>query len=249
MPKPPYPNAPIVEAVIDFRVDKASDVSLDNLRRVQEPVKNEYPKIQGRFNVESSVQFDERDVDAHTKRTQIGHVFSSHSEEQVFHSRVDGFSFSRMRPYESWAPFQTEALKLWRVYEEFTSPGVVTRVGVRYINRIEIPAAYTIDLKDYFKTGPEIAPDLPQAIDQFFFALQMPLPQYDCRLNLASTIVDPENDTAIAVVLDIDVWRTTELMMDGPVASSLEEITSQLRTAKNAVFEASITDRTRRLFG
>lgn len=247
VPEPPYTNAPIVEAVIDFRT-VGSDADLKMLGRVNDSVRSEYPKIQGRFNIESTVNVDDASVSTRTDRTQIGHVFSSKDEVQIFHSRRDGFSFSRMKPYQTWEPFQAEALKLWENYYSVVAPSAVTRVGVRYINRIELPGTDPVDLKHFFRTGPEIAPDLPQNIEQYLFTLQMPLPEHHCRLNLTSAIVDRESNKTPAIVLDIDVWRSTHIALDGPMTEALIDIMSELRQAKNKVFESSITDDTRRLF-
>jgi uncharacterized protein (TIGR04255 family) len=51
-------------------------------------------------------------------------------------------------------------------------PTKVTRIAVRYVNRIEIPAG--VDFKEYILTGPEIAHGIPQTLDNFFMRLEIP---------------------------------------------------------------------------
>ncbi|MCO6459644.1 MAG: TIGR04255 family protein [Pirellulaceae bacterium] len=74
-------------------------------------------------------------------------------------SRVNGFTFSRLAPYESWEPFRHEARRQWEVYRNRLNPQGVARIAVRCINRIDLPGD-SVDLKEYFRTSPEIAPEL-----------------------------------------------------------------------------------------
>ena len=55
----------------------------------------------------------------------------------------------------------------------YGSPKKVIRLGLRYINRIEIPLPMR-DFKDYILTVPEIAPGVPQGLERFFMRLVIP---------------------------------------------------------------------------
>jgi uncharacterized protein (TIGR04255 family) len=72
----------------------------------------------------------------------------------------------------------------------------------------------------------------------------MPDLQGACVIN--QTIIEPPaKPNTVAVVLDIDVFRTSGVATD---ETRLWEQLEQLRNEKNRVFEACITDDARRLF-
>jgi uncharacterized protein (TIGR04255 family) len=71
---------------------------------------------------------------------------------------VDGFSASKLAPYTDWHDLRTQARDLWAKYRKATDPVLITRLALRYINRIDIPLPIS-DLKEYMRTIPEISPD------------------------------------------------------------------------------------------
>jgi uncharacterized protein (TIGR04255 family) len=61
---------------------------------------------------------------------------------------------SRLPDYPKWEEFATEALSLWGKYAALTKPVEIQRIGVRFINRIPIPAQAG-DLNDYLVNAPK----------------------------------------------------------------------------------------------
>jgi uncharacterized protein (TIGR04255 family) len=239
-----YENAPITEALIDIRVElPASLTGLQVLESVHDRVKIRYPGKKKRIYLQG--QFSAGDeVGASASQTLMGFSFSSDDGKQIFQARRDGFTFSRLRPYGSWPELRDEARRLWDIYGEMVSPEKITRVAVRYINQIDIPFS-TIDYKDYFRTTPEVSPELPQALSGFFMQLQFPQTDFGGLLILTQTAVPPLTPATGSVILDLDVFKETEMVSDEDVWGLLET----LRNRKNEFFEGCITERTRALFG
>lgn len=239
-----YSRAPIAEAVIDVRAVLADQVDLDALGRYQDALGGEYPTSQKRMQFRGQFSMDEGGLNADTAQEQLGFAFVSEDGRQVVQAKLDGFTFSRLAPYETFEPFSAEALRLWDMFEGMFAPGRVTRVGVRYVNRLPLPGDL-IELSDYLRTFPEIAPELPQEVGGYFMSLSIPLPAFRAELTMTQTIVDtPE---ASVLVLDNDVARFMAHVCDGSTAGWLSEVLGDLRAAKNEVFEASITDKVREL--
>lgn len=242
-----YENAPITEALIDIRVElPASATSLEMLESVHDRVKHRYPGKKKRIYLQG--QFSAGDeVGASASQTLMGFSFSSEDGKQILQARRDGFTFSRLRPYGSWPELRDEARRLWDIYGEMVKPEKITRVAVRYINQIDIPfsAIDYIDYKDYFRTTPEVSPELPQALTGFFMQLQFPQTDFGGLLILTQTAVPPLNPATGSVILDLDVFKETEMVSDKDVWGLLET----LRNRKNEFFEGCITERTRALFG
>ena len=182
-------------------------------------------------------------VAASAKQEHTGYVFTSTDKKQVLQARFDGFTFSRLAPYREWESFRDEARRLWTVYRERTSPAEVLRLAVRYINRFDLPGPNT-ELKDFFRTTPEISPDLPQTLSSFFLRVVIPQDDLNGQLLINQTIIPPASPDAVSVVLDIDLFRDTEVpdREDG-----IWQFFEQLHDRKNDVFEACITDRAREL--
>ena len=239
-----YENAPISEALIDIRVEFSGAVTLEKLQSIHDRVKDKYPRIDKRIYVQGQFQAG-TDVGAVPKQTDMGYVFTSADGKQVFQARLDGFTFSRLKPYGTWLELRDESRRLWGVYCEVANPSATTRVAVRYVNQIDIPLPH-IDYKDYFRTTPDVSPDLPQGLSSFFMQLQFPQPEFDGTLILTQlAIPSPMPDTS-SVVLDLDVFRQTHEPIS---AETLWPMLDALRDRKNEFFEGCITDKTRELFG
>lgn len=239
-----YENAPITEALIDIRVELPVNVTgLELLETIHDRVRAGYPGKKKRIYVAGRFSAGD-EVGASASQMPMGFSFSSDDGKQVFQARRDGFTFSRLRPYFSWHELRDEARRLWDIYREVVNPEKITRVAVRYINQIDIPMS-PIEYKDYFRTTPEVSPDLPQALSGFFMQLQFPQTDFDGLLILTQTSAPPPSPTMTSVILDLDVYKQTEMASDRDIWGLLET----LRDRKNMFFEGCITERTRALFG
>jgi uncharacterized protein (TIGR04255 family) len=242
-PQKHYSRAPINEAVIDLRVDLPPDVTLEALAAIRVGEETAYPRTGRRGHVQWKVSLAP-EIEPTSTDPGRGHVFSSEDTRQVFQARLDGFSFSRLTPYDRWDSFRDEARRLWARYRALARPEAVTRIAVRYINRLDLPLPLS-DLKDYLRTLPEVSPDLPQALSACFMQLQIPQDDLKSMLILNEAIIPPPRPEVVSVLLDIDLFRDVDVPSDEEALWALFE---DLHVRKNDVFEASITDRTRELF-
>jgi uncharacterized protein (TIGR04255 family) len=240
-----YPNAPITEAIIDLRAASRNDVSMERLSAANASVEKTYPLRGDIFYVHGLVESDPGGEPTRSEgHEQAGFKFTSQDEKYVWQSRRDGFTLSRLAPYENWEPFRDEARRLWDLYRAQVVPELVSRVALRYINRIDIPTE-TVDLQDYFRTFPQVSPDLPQMLGGFFMQLMLPQPEFKSVAIVNQTIIPPPRPGVISIVLDIDIFREAEVPQDEPETWNIFE---RLHVLKNRVFEACITDKTRNLF-
>jgi uncharacterized protein (TIGR04255 family) len=238
-----YEKAPIIEALIDIRVE-LSGPTLEQLESIHNTVKRQYPGKAARAYVQGVLSWG-TEVSAVSNQRLVGYSFSSEDGRQIFQARLDGLTFGRLRPYGSWPELRDEARRLWEIYREISTPQKITRVAVRYINQIDIPIRQ-IDYKDYFRTTPEVSSALPQGLSGFFMQLHFPQPDFEGILILTQTAVPPPSPDTNSVILDLDVFRQQMDITSDEEVWNLLEI---LRERKNEFFEASITDRTRALFG
>jgi uncharacterized protein (TIGR04255 family) len=237
-----YENAPILEALIDIRVELPPAVTTETLASLHPLVQERYPQRQERIDFEGRFSLKE-DVAASSERRLVGYSFSSEDGKQILQARLDGFTFSRIKPYGTWLELRDESKRLWEIYRSATTPTRIVRIAVRYINQIDIPAEL-INYKDYFRTTPEVSPVLPQGLSGFFMQLHFPQEDFEGMVVLTQTRVSPRAAGTDSVVLDLDVFKLGAIS-----AEDIWSLLETLRDRKNQFFEGSITDKTRELFG
>ncbi len=243
-PQPHHKQAPITEAVLDIRVTLADGGSLEALAQIGADWKDSYPKRRDILNMEAQFSVDP-EVAVTREHSQRGYIFTSHDDLQTVQVRLDGFTFSRFRPYTTWEQFSSEARRLWTIYREQANVTAITRVAVRYINRLDLPLYdEAFDFKDYLRTVPEVSPDMPQGLSGYFMQLQIPLEDIQGGVIINQTMVEPPEEDVASVLLDLDFFRTVDIPQD---EEEMWLTFERLRVVKNRIFEACITDRARRL--
>src|SRR6516225_7844063 len=168
-----HSKPPITEAIIDFQVRLPAGKSMAELEKCGTGETAQYPKraTDKRFlGVSQSSS-----VTAIAQQQVL--VFKSRDDKQVFEVHGQGFSFHRLAPYDRWETFRDEARRLWNLYRAVAQPTQITRMAVRYVNRLDLPGGPRFDLKQYFRTFPEISPELPRGVAGLF--MQLDIPQED----------------------------------------------------------------------
>jgi uncharacterized protein (TIGR04255 family) len=240
-----YPKAPITEAIIDLQVVLPEGLSAQNLSPFFDLVTSLYPHKQTLNRLVGQLEFAvPGSASATSTATEIGLMLRSADGKQVVQVHTSGFTFSRLAPYERWSSVRDEARRLWDLYRNIAKPTKVSRLALRYINRIDIPLPIR-DFKDYLNTLPELSPTMPQGLAGFFMQLTVPLQDLRATLIVNEAMVPPPGPEVVSVALDIDVFRLDALPADEDGVWALFE---ELRAKKNQIFEACITDQARRLF-
>ena len=115
MPQPRHlSNAPITEALIDFRVKLPAEISIETLNSIHASIITKYPKRRERKQWRGRIELKEAAMPnpiAAFKGTD-GYMFSTEDDKQTVQVRLDGFTFNRLRPYSHWEELRDEAKKL-----------------------------------------------------------------------------------------------------------------------------------------
>ncbi|MCZ7664812.1 MAG: TIGR04255 family protein [Thermoleophilia bacterium] len=239
---PHYTKAPITEAIIDIRAVLPEGIDLGDIDRLGREMLPDYPERQDRFLFEATVRGG-AEVGAQAKQTRIGFLYRSFTDPSVVQYRLDGFTVSRLTPYADWHSFREEARRLWGFYESALRPQLVTRLAVRYINRLDVPA-FHFELAEYLGAFPQLPDGIPHPISGFVMQLEIPQADIGATLLLNIATAESRSPEVTSILLDIDVFREMEIRGD---FGGLWENLNQLRERKNTIFEACITDKTRRL--
>lgn len=245
----PFPNAPISEAVLDIRLDAEGAPTFAELDRFVQAVKADYPHAKKVGAVRAELRADigaaeTPEITQTASAEPFGYQCISQDRKQIVQPQVNGFVFSRLRPYDRWSTFKAEARRLFERYASEFGSRAVRRVAVRTINRLDIPGTQ-IDFKDWIRTGPEISPSLPQGLVGFFMQVQQPYDEVKAHCIINETLVPPEVPDTVAVVLDIDLFRSVEIPQE---PEGLWSLFDELRIKKDEIFLGCITERMRETF-
>src|SRR6201999_1019372 len=93
-------------------------------------------------------------------KTLIGKRLESDDKKRVVQTQLAGQSVSRLQPYANWADLKAESQRAWGIYRDVMKPNAVTRLALRYINRIDIPQKGPVKIDDYLRTYVEVSPDI-----------------------------------------------------------------------------------------
>jgi len=240
-------NAPITEAIIDFRVKLPSEFKVEAFLELKKTIGDRFPKVEERklFSSQLRIKKGKPQPPSAEYHGVQGYFFRPEDDKKVVQFRIDGFTFSRLKPYTYWEEMLEEARELWGMYCEIAQPEAVTRLATRYINHINIPLPID-DLSDYFTASPKI-PDNAQGVISGFLSKVV---VYDQELDVATNIVQAlekstKPDKYITVVLDIDSFKTGDFNVSN---GEIWETFANLHNIKNQMFFSSITDETARLF-
>ncbi len=234
---PTLKNPPITEALIDFRVKLPETIDALKIDSIYESIKEQYPEKQEQRK--SEIRFDaQADEQVKVSGNRIyGYRYIASDERQILQARLDGFTFSRLTPYSTWAKLHNEAHRLWSIYEEATSPELITRVALRYINNLNIPMPIK-DFGEYLSAPPKVPEGLPQGIAGFLTRIVI----HESSIG-ATAIITHALESAVTykapIILDIDVFK---LHPEGIDKEDAWEIIQQLRDFKNKIFFDSITE-------
>lgn len=236
-----YPHAPIAEALLDLQIQPIAEFDLERLSLFAEP---EYSNREEMVEVTGNIEAGPLGVATKTSRRANGYRFTTTDGHHVALMRDNGFTFAELAPYDCWASFSEEGLRLWSRYAQLAQPAVVTRLGLRYINQIVMPPG-DVKMGDYLLTRPELSDTMPLETAGFFMSMDLILREFDAICRITETIILNEQGNR-ALVFDIDVGRTGAFHPDD--IAGIAAVFARLRNAKNLVFEASITDKARSLF-
>ena len=236
-------NAPITEALIDLQVKLPADVQVEKLKSAHELISANYPQVMERRRWASQVQFKkEKPPTQVTSETgPDGYLFISSVPKQMVQFRLDGFTFNRFKPYETWELMRDEAYRLWKIYVQIAAPDMITRIAVRYINHLQLPLPVT-DFGLYLAAPPRVPGQQPHFVNSFLSRVVIIDSLTGAAANIGQAL---ESISQGRVILDIDVFKGGDFRVD---VDDAWDLLNELRHFKNRIFFESVTDQTLRLY-
>lgn len=239
---PHLSRAPIVEAVIDFRAKPTAQSEQKQFEEYFKAQFQGFPAVQIHNQVNYQLKLGAAEMPDPAKATTSWHglVFHSADKLKIAQCQRDGFSFSRLAPYEQWEAFEGETIQLWNKYCVLTKPVEIERIGVRFINRIEIDGKGG-DLSDYLVNAPRSWDSFPVPFAGFMHSDTFSVPDTNYLIHVIRAL-QPGDAISVkpAIILDTDIFtQTPQKVDDALVKIKLAE----MRWLKNKIFFASLAPR------
>jgi uncharacterized protein (TIGR04255 family) len=236
-------HAPIIEALIDFRVDVPAGTTVELLEQELENHAFGYRKIGPIFRGNFGMTFNPQEAPAakallgETKT--LGFRFQSSDNKYVAQFTTEGFTLSRLEPYESWDTLISETQRVWRIYQACVASTRVSRTATRFINNLRLPLKPGDRFETYLAGLPSMPADYPQAISSFLQRFVVYEEKTGATAVLTQALEQTPTEPPVPVILDIDVFRETKFTPDGP---ETWDFLGELHDLKNRFFFGAITE-------
>jgi uncharacterized protein (TIGR04255 family) len=235
-----YKHPPITEAVLELRFKSAASMEM-----IEKAVRRAAPRY-FYTDPDNAVQLN---INPEKQAPEIlaqwqGTKLSTLDRADIVIFRTSAYVCSRLSPYPGWDAFRKHAQEGWEDWKKVAGPTEVVRIGLRYINRIDVPAQ-VVKVEDYLTIVP-LMPELGFGpITSYAMQIIRPLTVDDCYLILNSGPIAPPLLDHLSISLDIDIYRESDIPRR---EDELWALIDKMRFHKNRVFESLITDKARELF-
>lgn len=239
-------NPPVTEALINIQYVLNNNCNIEDLKSIKN-------KISDVYKLEQEIRIEETRIEKKNNEQKIttfskleGYRYISENKTELVQFRGNGFTFNKLKPYRSWEEIRNEAQRVWILLNELTTPLLIRRVGLRYINNLNAPMLIGEDFKEYLTNPPEVPKGLPQKLNSFLSRIVVP----DHENNFLAIITQSleriiDLNKPIPIILDIDVFKSKD---DGFKEEEIWQELEKLRNFKNDIFFKSITNKLRGIY-
>lgn len=240
-----YANPPILEAICDFQFAPGQTWDPTLLGLVYDRIKTDFPQkaqapgpiLNVSFGpappVQGRMQFRREDGSA---LVQVG---------------PDNLTVNHLRPYGGWPRYRDMIAHTLEVYRSVATPQGLTRIALRYINRLEVPAdaigeSDDVQIGDYVLAQPTVPNGVESTFLNWAQRVEIPFDAAQTILVLQSGTLPASESFPFAFLLDLQMTPSP-----GP-AVALNEVPTWLDQAHEnirTVFEQCLGPKARPLFG
>lgn len=240
-----YKNPPIIQAICEYSLEPTQSWDWTVPGLLYNQVKDSFPKKRERNILQVEFQGGANVIPPAVKGGIARVEFLTEDEKTLIQVGPDLVAAHRLRPYTGWASFRPIILRAFDAYANIAKPRGIRRIGLRFINRIEMSREEDVRIEDYLLAVPRVPTEIPQTFGTWAQRVEIPFRSIEAVLILQSGSVRG-GDGKIAFMLDLD------FVTAAPESLPLEDNERRLEAAHAEVekaFEACVTDEARKLFG
>lgn len=237
-----FPSPPITEAVIEIRVENPPDEKLRG--RISASLEDWYPEEREQMARGVAIDIDK----ATAEFKDDGRIFRRMNAEgdEIAVVGQQGILVSQLATYPGWQHLFSRFERDWAKWKSLAGYRKIVQIGLRYINRIDVPLVDNIARhEDYLNLQVSLPPQYENNIG-YSLSVKLPLHDIRCVANVNSGTMMPALVPGhAAFLLDIDVVRAVDLPQKD---ADISELLLEMRHEKNRLFNAFVTDAARETF-
>jgi uncharacterized protein (TIGR04255 family) len=244
IPERRYRKPPVVEALCEiYLADSAWDETVPGA--FYEQVKDEFPQKRQREIQRAEISLGASEATAGVRRMPPWMQFVSEAKHRMIQIAKDLLVVNQLCPYPHFAEWEPEVYQALGIYRELALPKKVSRLGLRYINRVVIPEE-RVRMEDYFTIYPNLPPRLGNLHGSFMVRVEVPRLEQGQLVITFGTAPSPDpGQVQQAFMLDFyDILPINESIDAVDFKKEIQRAHDNIAVA----FEDSITDRLRSLF-
>jgi len=242
-----YKQPPITEAVIGINFENQIDeAAVSDLQgKFSQYYPNHRPVENLSLKVELAVGEDNKQVANTDVAREIGHRYSSADMTELLLLFPKSIAVSQLAPYPGWVSFFGRFVRDWTLLKRALGFQPIARVGVRYINRIDVPCdSPIVKHEEYLNIYPNVT-DKYGPLTAYAVQTEVFMEDLECKLIINSAAVPSPILNYASFVIDQDIARDVNVpQREDDIVKLIEKI----RIRKNEVFESCVTDSARALF-
>jgi uncharacterized protein (TIGR04255 family) len=239
-----YKNPPVVEALCEFQFIPSQPWDLTIPGLIYEKAREKFPDRQQQIGIGVQFRPTEKGIERKVEPAPPRIQFYRKDKTALIQVAPDRLAVNQLKPYPTWAKFKPMVLETLQMYREVANPKGFKRIGLRYINKINIKAE-SVELSEYVDFYPYIPKELPQLHTSFISRVEIPYLNDRDRMLVTIGSAPPESPNTTSIVLDIDhIMAIPEAI---PMEAA-EEWIEQAHSAIERAFESCIKDKSRILF-
>lgn len=238
-----YANPPIAEAVCEFRLPQDSKWDLTTPGLFYERTRATYPKKNSRLLREVAFKDSREGIQQQIRQSeQIRYL--TNDEKAFIQIGTCVLSIHCLKPYPTWEDFKPRIEDAYITLNNIVPVQTLQRIGLRYINRIEIPKQ-SVSLESYFGFRPYRNEKLPNKLGEFIVGCSFPFSngRDSCKVQLTNLVADKPDTSAF--LLDLDYFLNIPIKVSECIPIDWIENAHQ---KIEEIFEGCITDQLREIF-
>lgn len=238
-----YPNPPIQETICEVHFDLGEPLLLQRIELLKDVWSTGYPEQ--KVVQERSVNFHLSPEGIQTKEGNLGHRLICKTADGKRLVQLSGlfFAANQLRPYPGWEEaFRDTILQRFQDLQTTIGSLKFKRVGLRYINRIDVPQVPLV-WEEWFQLKLPV-PKLPGSRRrEFQMQFHQQLPESRRFIINLANLTSPDGKVS-PVILDLD------LIWEGPPREpeELPSVLEHIHGPHRLAFEAYLRDKVRKLF-
>lgn len=239
-----YSAPPIVDAIIELRFEDALDDAVRE--RASKKFSDAYPLVEEGVHQAIGVDLSADTISVRTDVTE--RVTKRRTLEGPALIQIGNhiFGVATGAPYQGWDELFGRFVDHWTVAKKVWGYRKIKRIGVRYINRLDLSHDENgrLDYERYLNLRINLPEEFPDILN-YELRFETSIPEIKCGATVQSGAIEPAVPGQYSFALDVDLWRLREVpQKDAEVLSLL----GMMRSSKNDLFETFITDEARKVF-